>query len=321
MTSNPPKIAVVTGASGQDGYYLSKKLAYMGYIVYATSRFGSKLRETFKETPNIFVIQLDLTSKINVQHFIDEIKPNIIYHLAAQSSVGKSYSEPLETLNSCIIPTLNILDALRSCGNPTKFVHLSSSECFNSPNKFIDEHTPLNPTSPYGQGKATASEIVVMYRNLYRLSCVNLYCFNHESPRRPKHFVTQKIVNHAYSCAIGEDRIEAYGNINIVRDWGWAEEYVEAMILIGESDHVEDFVIGTGIGTHLSDFIKISFEYFGLDCRKFIAFDESLVRRNDCIHRVSNPRRIKEAVGWEAQSDVTSVIHKLCEHIIRRSSQ
>jgi GDPmannose 4,6-dehydratase len=312
------KRALVLGVSGQDGAYLSKLLLEKNYEVYGGSRDAQNssfenLKE-FKILDYVNLISITLTDFRSVLQTIIDIKPNEIYNLAGQSSVALSFNQPVETMESIITGTLNILEAIRFSGEPIRFYNAGSSECFGNAINAVDEQTPFRPRSPYGVAKATAFWQVANYREAYNIYACTGILFNHESPLRKERFVTKKIISTAYKISTGLNIKLNLGNINIYRDWGWAEEYVNAMWLMLQQNTPDDFVIATGKTTSLKDFIKITFNLLGLNWEDHVIVDEGLKRPTDISVGLANPEKAKRLLNWEAKIGIEEVIKLMLEH-------
>ncbi len=307
------KKALIFGVSGQDGAYLAKLLLDKGYTVYGTSRdaqvsafrnleyLGIRDRVELRSAAlNDFRSVLQVTSKI---------QPDEVYNLAGQTSVGLSFEQPVETLESIAIGTLNILEAIRFIGTPIKFYNAASSEVFGDINgAAADESTPFSPRSPYAVAKATAFWEVANYREAYGLFACSGILFNHDSPLRPERFVTQKIVASACRIAAGKQDKLYLGNIDIQRDWGWAEDYVEAMYLMLQQEESDDYVIATGESYKLAEFIEIAFRLVNLDWQDYVISDKDLRRPTDLAISRGAPLKAKEKLGWEAKHKITDIV-------------
>lgn len=310
------KRALITGISGPDGSYLARLLLDKGYQVVGASRDAqaasfvnlSKLgiRDRVK------TISMSLTDFRSVLQALVEVKPDEIYNLAAQSSVGLSFEQPVETMESIGIGTLNLLEAIRFIGGPMKLYNAGSSECFgDTEGKIADETTPFRPRSPYAVAKAAAFWEVANYRDAYKLFACSGILFNHESPLRPDRFVTKKIVNAASRIADGSKERLSLGNLDIQRDWGWAPEYVEAMWLMLQRECPEDFVIATGETNTLRDFVASVFSNSGLDWQDHVDFDPILMRPSELLVSRADPSKAGSELGWRAQyrmKDVTRLL-------------
>jgi GDPmannose 4,6-dehydratase len=310
--------ALICGVSGQDGAYLARLLLQKGYEVYGSSRdaqtcsFANLVQLGIKE--DISVVSLAINDFRSVLQILIHVQPDEIYNLAGQSSVGLSFEQPVETLDSISIGTLNLLEAVRFTGREIKFYNAGSGECFgDTKGQPANEETPFKPRSPYAVGKASAHWIVANYREAYNLYACNGILFNHESPLRPSRFVTKKIVSAACRIAAGSIEQLRLGNMEIQRDWGWAPEYVEAMWLMLQEDKPDDFVIATGVSNKLKDFVATSFNAVGLDWTKHVTSDSSLLRPTDILVGCGDPGKARTRLGWQAQSTMQEVVEKMIE--------
>ena len=312
------KKALILGISGQDGAYLSRLLLDNGYEVYGTSR-DSELNDFYcLNKLNIYkdinISTMALNNFDSVYKVFKKIKPDEIYNLAGQSSVGLSFSEPFLTFESIIDGTLNCLEAIRKIDNNIKFYNASSSECFGDTGKVsADENTVFKPESPYAVAKSAAHWAVKNYRKSYGLFAVSGILFNHESPFRPKSFVTQKIISSVIDISQGKKDFIELGNIDIQRDWGWAPEYVNAMFLMMHQNEADDYVIATGDTHALKDFVSITFDYFGLDWQEHLKVSTSLIRPSDLAISRGNPLKAEQKLGWKSKFNLNQIIHELIE--------
>ena len=314
---NMKKTALITGIGGQDGAYLAQLLLNKGYAVFGTSRdagvsgFGSLVRlNIIGQVELLSMAPHDFKSTLTV---ISKVQPDEIYHLAGQTSVGLSFEQPSETIESITIGTLNILEALRFLKLPAKFYHASSSECFGDTGGVpADEHTSFNPVSPYAVAKSSAHWLVRNYREAHNMFAVNGILFNHESELRPERFVTQKVVRAAYRIAQGSTEKLTLGALCISRDWGWAPEYVEAMWLMLQAEQADDFVIATGQANSLKDFVAQTFACFDLDWTQHVTHDDQLMRPNEIAWSQGNPEKARQLLGWQATKRMNDVIKVLC---------
>jgi GDPmannose 4,6-dehydratase len=252
----------------------------------------------------------------SVLQVLAKVRPDEIYNLAGQSSVGLSFDQPVETLESISVGTLNLLEAMRFIGSPMKLYSAGSSECFgNTGGEPADEETPFRPRSPYAVAKATAFWEVANYREAYNLFACTGILFNHESPLRPERFVTQKIVKTACRIAAGSKEKLHLGNISIARDWGWAPEYVEAMWLILHQEKPDDIVIATGETNSLEAFVAEAFLVVGLDWREHTLSDASLLRPSEILTSYGNPSKAASKLGWKAHYTMRDVVQMMTANI------
>jgi len=243
-------------------------------------------------------------------------KPDEIYNLAGQSSVALSFEQPVETLESVSVGTLNLLESIRFLGGGMRFYNAGSSECFGEANGVAaDENTPFRPRSPYAVAKAAAFWQLANYREAYKLYACSGILFNHESPLRPERFVTQKIVQAACRIAGGNREKLHLGNLSVQRDWGWAPEYVESMWLMLQQTEPDDFVVATGQSHSLEEFVVAAFEAVDLNWREHVEFDSSFLRPTDIEVVRGNPAKARERLGWQAKSGMKDVVRKMVDAV------
>lgn len=310
------KKALICGVSGQDGAYLARFLLSKGYQVYGTSRDVQMSSFTNLKQLGIYddilYESMSLIDFRSVLQVLDKVQPDEIYNLAGQSSVGLSFQQPVETLESISVGTLNLLESIRFVGLPIRFYNAGSSECFGEAGESgSNESSPFRPRSPYAVAKSAAHWEVSNYREAYELFACSGILFNHESVLRPERFVTQKIVSSVLKIAKGEQEVLRLGNMGIQRDWGWAPEYVEAMWLILQQDKPDDYVIGTGETNSLQQFAAQAFDCVGLDWRKYVIVEESLLRPTDIMVGKSNPGKAEEILGWKAKYKMRDVVRMM----------
>ncbi len=314
------KKALIFGVSGQDGAYLSRFLLSKGYEVHGTSR-DAELAE-FRNLKRIGIRDQIQAHSVALNDFrsvlqaISRVEPDEIYNLAGQTSVSLSFQQPVETLESISIGTLNILEAIRFLGVSARFYDACSSECFgNTGGKPANEHTPFYPRSPYAVAKAASFWQVVNYREAYGLFACCGILFNHESPLRPLRFVTRKIVHEACRIALGTRREPLpLGDMSVQRDWGWAPEYVEGMWLMLQQAEPDDFVLATGECHSLQSFVETVFQMLGLDWQRHTCTDSSLYRPNDIEVSVGDPGKARDALGWTPKYKMPDVARMMVEN-------
>ena len=300
------KKALVFGISGQDGAFLANLLISKGYEVHGTSRdaeintFLSLTKLGIKE--KIFFHSVSLTDFRSTLQVIEKVSPDEIYNLAGQSSVGLSFAQPVETLESIATATINILESIRFLGGKFLFYNASSSESFGETGNLpADENTSFQPKSPYGVAKASAFWQVANYRESYGLFACSGILFNHESNLRPSRFVTKKICIAAAKIALGSNEKLNLGDISIKRDWGWAPEYVEAIWKMLQQQNAEDYVIATGKLSSLSDFINCAFSALDLNWHDHVLFDKNLYRPSEIKSVYGNPEKAFKKLHWKAK--------------------
>lgn len=310
--------ALICGVSGQDGAYLAQLLLTKGYKVHGTSRdvsarsFGGLVSLGIADKVKLH--SMALNDFHSVMCVLKSVEPDEIYNLAGQTSVGLSFEQPVETMESIVIGTLNLLEAIRFQSNPIRFYNAGSSECFGDLSDTVaDESTPFRPSSPYAIAKSAAIWEVANYRNAYGLHSCSGILFNHESPLRPERFVTRKIVASACRIANGSTEKLSLGNIAIERDWGWAPEYVEAMWLMLQQKEPDDYVIATGTSRRLEEFIDIAFTRLGLKWRDHIEQDPGLFRPADFAIGRANPSKARMKLGWNSRMQLENIVEMMVD--------
>jgi GDPmannose 4,6-dehydratase len=297
--------ALICGISGQDGGYLAQLLLSKGYEVWGTTRnsqvdkFGG-LR-VLSILDKVKILSMSPDDFHSVLKVFSDIRPHEIYNLSGQSSVGLSFKRPVETMSSISAGTHNQLEAIRFVDKSIRFYSAGSSECFGDTGTLaVNESSLFRPESPYAVAKAAATFQVSVYRKAYGLYACTGILFNHESPLRPEHFVTKKIVSTAIRIASGSKEKLKLGNIDIRRDWGWAPDYVDSMWRMLNLDAPEDFVIATGVTQSLREFVQAIFEEAELDWRDHVVHDTSMRRPSDPFEIRANPEKINNLIGWKA---------------------
>lgn len=312
------KRALIIGVTGQDGAFLSQVLLSKGYNVFGSSRDAQLSRISNLYSLGIHdqvqLISVSLHDFRSVFQALIKVQPDEVYNLAGQSSVGLSFEQPVETLESIATGTLNILEAIRFTGRPIKFYNAGSSECFGDTDDHpANEKTPFSPRSPYAVAKTAAFWEVANYREAYKLFACTGILFNHESPLRPERFVTRKIVSAAVRIASGSKDKLFLGNLDIKRDWGWAPEYVVAMWRMLQQSTPSDFVIATGETWKLSEFVQEAFAYVGLNWKKHVDIDDDLLRPTDLMVGRADPSRAEHFLGWKAENTMPDVVRLMIE--------
>ena len=316
--------ALILGASGQDGAYLADLLVRRGLDVHGTSRdkevssyAGLHRLGIYDRVTLHSAVLSDFRSVVTV---LNNVRPALIFNLAAQSSVGLSFEQPVETIDSIMHGTINVMEAMRFLALDAKFYNAASSECFGNTSKDhpADETTSFCPRSPYAVGKAASFWAVANYREAYGLFVCNGLLFNHESPLRPARYVTQKIVRGAVEIAAHRSHTIELGMLNIARDWGWAPEYVDAMAGMLDLDTPEDFVIATGETHALEDFVAAAFACVGLNWRDHVVENPVLHRPLDIMYSSGDPSKAARLLGWKAEKRMTDVVYLLVDAELRR---
>ncbi len=313
----PSKLALICGISGQDGAYLARLLLSKGYEVVGTSRDAEMSRFSnlaflgIRERVNLRSMTLsDFRSVLQV---LSEVEPTEVYNLAGQSSVGLSFQQPVETLESIAFGTLNLLEVIRFLGRPLRLYNAASGECFGETMAAAPAHeaSPFHPRSPYAVAKAAAFWEVANYREAYDIFACSGLLFNHESILRPARFVTRKVVQAACRIAAGSNERLRIGETRVVRDWGYAPEYVEAMWLMLQQPEPRDYVIASGESHSLADFIAACFDEVGLDWCEYTDTDRSFFRATDILQSHADPSLARGLLGWQAKTRMRSLVARL----------
>ena len=313
MTAKP---ILIFGAHGQDGSLLSQLLLEKGYRVVGLSRSGRKTSHNHIQLGIEKDVELEegsISNNKTVSRLIEKYHPVAIYNLAGQSSVGKSYSHPDETIQSIINGTLNILETTKKLMYPGRIFFAGSSEMFGEIKTKADLSHIQQPTSPYAIAKQASFNLVKIYRQLYNHNCVTGILFNHESRLRKKTFVSQKIIQAAKEISTNKNLRLTMGNIDICRDWGWAEEYVKAMQIITEAKKPKDQIICTGKACSLRLFIEKVFSKFDLDWQKYIQIDKKLYRPSDILRSCGDPTQLYKDHLWRAKMDIDQIIDRMID--------
>jgi GDPmannose 4,6-dehydratase len=310
--------ALICGVAGQDGSYLAELLLRKGYEVIGTSR--DAMITSFSSLKSLGIRQDVQTTSMAINDFrsvlnaVQRFRPDEIYNLAGQTSVGLSFEQPVEAIESIAEGTLNMLEVIRFVDRPIKFYNAGSSECFgDTGTAAADEHTAFQPRSPYAVAKSSAHWLVRNYRDSYGLFACTGILFNHESPLRPERFVTQKIVRAAARIHRKGGASLQLGNIDIRRDWGWAPDYVEAMRRMLQQEKADDFVIATGHTYSLEYFVSRVFAEFGMDWKEHVNVNDGLFRPSDIHESRADPSKAKTQLDWVATVKIDGVIQKMCE--------
>ena len=312
------KKALIFGVSGQDGAYLAEFLLNKGYEVYGTSRDAQV--SSFRNLKwlgireQVHLLSMSLVDFRSVLQVLSNVQPDEVYNFAGQSSVGLSFEQPVETLESHATGCLNLLEVVRFLGRPVRIYNACSGECFgDTGDNPASENTPFRPRSPYAVAKAAAFWEVTNYREAYKIYACSGILFNHESPLRPERFVTKKIVTTACRIAAGSKEKLLLGDISIFRDWGWAPEYVDAMWRVLQQEKPDDYVIATGVTHSLEDFVATAFESVGLDWQDHVSIDQSLFRPSEIIHSCGNSAKAKEMLKWQASYKLYDVVRMMID--------
>jgi GDPmannose 4,6-dehydratase len=316
------RTALIVGVSGQDGVYLARHLLNLGYQVVGSTR-GLDGQPTTRLgaaglLDSIKLVTLDTCNPAAVTDLMKELKPQEIYNLAGQSSVGSSFQSPFETVESVTRGTLALLEAVRAAVPEARFFNTGSSECFGNTPLPATETTPFSPRSPYGAAKAASMHLVSVYRASYGLFACSGITFNHESPLRPAQFVSRKVASFVAKLVRGGPSVLKVGDLSIRRDWGWAPEYVQGFHAMLQASEPRDLILATGTSASLADYIAASFRSVGLDEKTHVESDPSFFRPSEIKVSAGNPTAAKETIGWQATMHMPDVAAALVRHELER---
>ena len=303
------KVAFITGITGQDGSYLAELLLSKGYEVHGlirrastfnTSRIDHIYQDPHDTNPKLTLHYGDLLDGVGLTNLIREIEPTEIYNLAAQSHVMVSFTMPQYTAQVDAVGTVAILEAIRATKRDIRFYQASTSELYGSTPPPQNEESPFRPRSPYASAKLMAYWSTVNYREAFGIHATNGILFNHESPRRGETFVTRKITRAVAAIKAGKQKKLYLGNLEAIRDWGYAKEYVESMWLMLQQPKSSDFVMATGVGATVKDFAEKAFSHAGLEWEKYVEIDQKYERPTEVDALIGDPSKAKRELGWSA---------------------
>src|SRR4051794_16988636 len=312
-----PRRALITGIGGQDGSYLAELLLSKGYEVHGMVRRGStgSLDRIAHIARDLSIHAADLHDMESLKRTIRQSRPDEVYNLAGTTFVGSSWVDPVTTADLTATGVIRILDALRSEAPDARFYQASSSEIFGIPTEVPQtERTPITPRTPYGVAKSYGHLITVTYRETYDLFACAGILYNHESPRRGAEFVTRKITHGAASIKQGLANELRLGNLDARRDWGYAEDYVEAMWLMLQQDEPEDFVIATGVPHSVREFAEAAFGRAGLDPAEYVVQDESFLRPAEMHDLVGDFSKARRKLGWQPRTSFDELVRLMVDH-------
>jgi GDPmannose 4,6-dehydratase len=321
--TTPARKAIITGVTGQDGSYLAEFLLHKGYEVHGfirrastfnTKRIDHLYKDSHDPDSKLFLHYADLTDSSRISSLVNMIKPDEIYHLAAQSHVRVSFDEPEYTGDTTGLGTTRLLEAIRQSKKQIKFYQASSSEMFGATSPPQNENTPFYPRSPYGVAKVYSYWLTRNYREAYGLFAVNGILFNHESPRRGETFVTRKISQAVANIKEGRQKDLYLGNLEARRDWGYAPEYVVAMWKMLQQDEPEDFVIATGTSFSVKDFVVACFEQVNLNWLEYVKFDSKYVRPTEVDSLIGDASHAERKLNWKATVMPNQLAQLMVEH-------
>jgi GDPmannose 4,6-dehydratase len=306
--------ALVTGIGGQDGSYLAEELLGHGYEVFGTvlgSPEGYPSLAPLRE--RIQFVPIELEDAEDVRRALREVEPDEVYHLASASFVPASWEDPVGTSTSAVAAVSALLEGIRQEVRGARFVNAASAELFGAPRETPQtESTPVAPLTPYGAGKAFGHFLTGAFRREYRLHASSAILFNHESPRRPLHFLTRKVTHAAAAISLRLERELRLGDLSAQRDWGFAGDYVRALRLMAANDEPDDYVIATGESHTVEEFVAVAFEEVGLDWRDYVRFDERFARGPaQSRELVGDPSKARERLGWEPEVGFRDLVSQM----------
>jgi GDPmannose 4,6-dehydratase len=314
------KKALITGITGQDGSYLAELLLDKGYEVHGMVRRSST--ETLERIEHIkqriHLVQGDLLDEISLLHIMEQIQPDEIYNLAAQSFVHTSWNQPLLTGEFTALGVTRVLDGMRIACPKARFYQASSSEMFGAAKPPQGMNTPFHPRSPYAVAKVYGHYITMNYRESYGLFAVSGILFNHESPRRGLEFVTRKITDGVARIKLGLQKELRMGNLDAKRDWGFAGDYVKAMWMMLQQDKPDDYVIATGTAISVRDFLELAFARVGLNYKDFVVVDPKFLRPAEVDYLMGDPSKARQQMGWVPEVTIQGLVNMMVDADLER---
>ena len=305
------KVALITGITGQDGSYLAEFLLAKGYEVHGiirrsssfnTARIDHIYQDPHDKNPKLILHYGDMSDGVGLTNIVREIKPDEVYNLAAQSHVQVSFTMPQYTGQIDGVGPVVLLEAIRAAGNETRFYQASTSELYGSTPPPQNEESMFRPRSPYAAAKLMAYWTTVNYREAYGIHATNGILFNHESPRRGETFVTRKITRAVADIAHGKSKKLYLGNVDSVRDWGYAKEFVESMWMMLQQDKPSDYVVATGVGATVQQFVEVAFAHAGLNWEDHLEIDKKYIRPTEVDALIGDPSKAQRELGWSAKT-------------------
>jgi GDPmannose 4,6-dehydratase len=314
---------VVVGGSGQDGLILTKKLLEAGHQVVATTTSKEGLEKIKSFHPRASAVQIDIRSMQSVSDLFGDFAPTRVFNLAAISSVQESWNVPVEVFETNLLGALNVLEALKqkNSSNPWRLYQASSSEMFGGGVEALHEGSPFSPKSPYAASKLAAHSLMKMYRDVHGLFVCSGILFNHESPLRGEQFLSRSVAIQVAEFSKGLRSKVRVGNLESVRDWGSAKDYVEAMVLIIEADKPDDYVVSSGNGHSVAELVEAAFDSVGVsDWRLHVEIDSDFSRPNDLTISIGDSKKIRNELGWEPRDSFKQMVAEMVTFELSKSS-
>lgn len=327
---NNNKVALITGITGQDGFYLTKLLLEKDYIVHGTVRRTSNINtdridpliSKYSKEEKLFLHYSDLLDSSSLSSLINLIKPDEVYNLAAQSHVSVSFKNPIFTTQVGTLGSLSLMEAIRHSDKKIKFYQASSSEMYGGEDLvMLNEDSPLIPKSPYASSKIFAHHMAQIYRDSYDLFFVNGILFNHESPYRGETFVTKKITKAVGRIAQGLQSKLTLGNLDASRDWGFAGDYVEGMYLMMQHDTPQDWVLATGETHTVKEFLESAFEIVNLDWTKYVETSEKYLRPNEVNYLLGDSSKARSELNWKPKLDFKGLVKLMVDFDMKKAER
>jgi GDPmannose 4,6-dehydratase len=313
------KTAVIFGVSGQDGSYLAELLLSKGYTVVGVVRPGSRMENLAGMEERLIFETLEIGDPGSCGDLLKRRSPAEVYNLAAQSHVGESWDRLAETVEAGAALPARIISAIHKAGGGVRYFQASTGTMFGSAREVQTETTPLDPRDPYAAAKCLPHRLVGMYRERYGYHFCSGILYNHESPRRPESFVTRKITRAAARIKLGLQDTLKLGSLDSVRDWGYAPDYMEGVWAMMQSGRPDDYILATGVGHTVREFVEAAFSIAGLDWTKHVVSDEALVRANDGV-MVGDPSKIERELGWKAGTSFEEMVRIMVEADIEKEA-
>lgn len=322
--------ALITGITGQDGYYLSKQLLERGYEIHGLVRRSSNINTNridpliskYNQEGKLNLYYSDLIDSSSLTNLINNIQPDEIYNLAAQSHVAVSFKNPIYSTHTSTVGTITILESIRNVNKDIKFYQASSSEMFGGEDKvLLNEASKLDPKSPYAAAKVFCHDITKIYRDSYGIFAVNGILFNHESPYRGETFVTRKITQAVGRIYYGLQKKLTLGNLDAFRDWGFAGDYTKGMYLMMQHKQPDDWVLATGETHSVKEFAKKAFDHVGLNWEEYVQTSEKYMRPNEVHHLLGDASKANKELNWKNETSFDNLVKMMVDHDLKSAER